>query len=191
MKHPRTSIAALSLSASALVSLFVAEGWFETAAIPVKGDVPTVGPGLTKRPDGSSVQMGDTIKPVEGVQRSYAHVAKDETKLKQCVTAPLAQVEYDTLALHAYQYGSAVTCASQVVKLTNQGRYAEACQAYLNFRYITDDRSHAGWEPYKFGTTGQPIRWRYDCTTPGNKVCAGVGKRSLERRDRCLAAGDE
>ena len=101
MKHPRIAIGALSVSAAAFVALVTHEGWTEKAVIPVKGDVPTVGPGLTKRPDGSPVQMGDTIKPIEGIQRSFAHLQRSESRIRQCVRMPLYQAEFDLLLDHA------------------------------------------------------------------------------------------
>ena len=182
-------VAALSLSALGFVGLVSHEGYTDRAVVPVKGDRPTVGFGSTFRDDGSPVQMGDTITAPKAVQRSYNHIARDEGRLKQCVKAPLHQHEYDTLVDHAYQYGAGATCASEVVRLTNLGRYAEACQAYLNFRFITAPVSHGqGWEPFKFDPAGKPTRYRYDCTTPGNKVCAGVGKRSQARVNSCMGS---
>ena len=167
MKHPRTAIGALSLSAAALVALITHEGWSDKAIIPVKGDVPTVGPGLTKRPDGSPVQMGDTIKPVEGVQRSLAHIQKDEAGVKRCVTAPLSQAEYDLMVDFSYQYGPSALCNSSIVRLANAGDYLGSCLAYERFRFV-----------------GKPPR---DCSIRSNG-CYGVWTRSQERTRKCLEA---
>lgn len=188
VKHPRTAASALTLSAVMFVGLITHEGWFEKATVPVKGDVPTVGPGLTKRPDGTPVQMGDTIKPVEGIQRSYAHIAKDEAGLKACVTGELNQVEYDVLMDFTYQYGLQATCRSGMVKNINAGQYKAACESYRDYRFMTDSRPHAGWEPFRFDASGKPTRWRFDCSTPGNKVCMGVWTRQKSRMDKCLEA---
>ncbi len=163
MKPVRIAIAALSLSAAGFVGLITHEGYSDTAIVPVKGDRPTVGFGSTFRDDGSPVQMGDRITPPKAVARSFAHIAKDETRLKQCVTAPLAQAEYDLLVDHAYQYGSAATCASQIVKHTNAGRYADACAAYLQWRYVA----------------------KRDCAVRSNG-CYGVWLRSQERHRKCM-----
>ena len=177
MAMTRTRIAAslLSLSAAAFVARMAEEGWTERAVIPTKGDVPTVGPGLTKRPDGTPVQMGDTITPLEGIQRSFAHAQKDEAHIKRCLKAPLHQGEYDALAEHAYQYGSAATCSSSMVRLTNELRYAEACEAHLLWRKID--------------------KGRYDCSTlvngRPNKVCWGVWDRAQKRHAMCANAGGQ
>lgn len=188
MRHPRVAIGALALSAAGFVGLIAHEGYTDKAIVPVQGDRPTVGFGSTFRDDGSAVQMGDTITPPKAVARSLAHIQRDETRLRQCVTAPVSQIEYDLLVDHAYQYGSVATCGSTVVRLTNERRYTEACEAYLAWRFMTSPVARVGWEPFRFDAAGRPIRWRYDCTTPGNRICSGVGKRSTERADKCRAA---
>lgn len=168
----RIAVAALSLSAAAFVGRMVSEGWTETAVIPTRGDVPTVGPGLTKRPDGTPVRSGDRVAPLDGIQRSFAHAQSDEAHIKRCVTAPLYQAEYEALADHAYQFGPAATCSSGMVRLTNQHRYTEACEVHLQWRKINGGA--------------------YDCSTlvggEPNKVCWGVWVRAQERRNKCMAA---
>jgi GH24 family phage-related lysozyme (muramidase) len=164
--HPRIAIGALAISAAAFVGLAVEEGYVETATIPTKNDRCTNGLGGTFNLDGSPVKCGDKIKPVPAMQRSLAHIAKDEAGLKRCVTAPLSQTEYDVLVDFAYQYGVIATCNSSIVVYANAGRYAESCQSYLRYKYSGG----------------------YDCSIPGNKVCSGVWKRNLSRRDKCLGA---
>jgi lysozyme len=162
MRRPRIAIAALSLSAAGFVGLVAHEGFTDRAIVPVPGDRPTVGFGSTFRDDGSPVQMGDTITAPKAVQRSFEHIAKDESRLKQCVTAPLAQHEYDLLVDHAYQYGAQATCNSSVVRLVNQGKYAEACQAYARWKFVAGR----------------------DCSIRSNG-CYGVWLRSKQRVEKC------
>jgi GH24 family phage-related lysozyme (muramidase) len=162
----RSHVAALSLSAAALVASITSESYTDTAVAPTKNDRPTVGFGSTFREDGTPVRLGDTIKPVQAVQRTMAHINKDETRLKQCVTGPVSQVEFDTLLDFSYQYGTAATCNSSMVRHINTGNYVAACNAYTLYRFSGG----------------------YDCSIPGNKVCGGVWKRNLERRDKCLKA---
>lgn len=138
----RNQIAALSLSAAALVGLWQTEGWTEKAVIPVPGDVPTLGPGLTERADGSPVRLGDTIKPLEGAQRSLAHIQKQEGQVKQCVRVPLFQHEYDAYMKLAYNIGTVAFCGSTLVKKLNAQDYAGACAEILR------------WDRFK----GQPLR---------------------------------
>ena len=112
MIRPRIPIAALVLSAAGFAGIAVNEHYTETAIIPTKNDRPTVGLGSTFREDGSPVQMGDTIEPVQAIVRSINHIARDEAGLKRCVAAPMSQAEYDILVDFAYQYGVAATCRS-------------------------------------------------------------------------------
>jgi len=163
VRHPRTAVGALSVSAAAMVALISHEGWTDKAIIPVKGDVPTVGPGLTKRPDGSPVQMGDTIKPIDGIQRSLAHIQQSESRIKRCITAPLHQVEYDLMLDFSYQYGESALCNSSIAKLANAGDYAGSCRAYERFRFVAGR----------------------DCSVRSNG-CYGVWTRSQERARKCL-----
>lgn len=162
MKPPRIVVAALSLSAAGFVGLVAHEGYTDRAVVPVKGDRPTVGFGSTFRDDGTPVQMGDTITAPQAVKRSFNHIAKDESRLKQCVKAPLHQYEYDTLVDHAYQYGVAATCNSTVVRLVNAGQYEQACQAYERWKFVAGR----------------------DCSVRANG-CYGVWLRSQERVRRC------
>ena len=65
-----------------------------------------------------------------------------------------------------YQYGGAAWRSSSMLRELRAGNYAGACQALLKYRFS------AG----------------YDCSTPGNKVCAGVWTRQLKRHAACMAA---
>lgn len=174
MKAPviRVAVAALSLSAAGFGALVVREDYVATAMIPTAGDRPTVGLGSTFRDDGTPVQMGDTITVPKAIKRSLTHIGKDEARLKQCVTAPMSQGEYDVLVDFSYQYGVDATCKSSMVRFTNAGQYAQACQAYTLYK-----RSQGR-----------------DCSKPehwGSKGCRGVWLGNLERRDRCLTAGEK
>jgi lysozyme len=93
----RKTIAGLTLSAAALVTLVMHEGYTDKAVIPIPGDRATVGFGSTFNPDGSPVKMGDTVTPQKALRMSLVHIGKDELNLKRCVTGELTQVEYDTL----------------------------------------------------------------------------------------------
>lgn len=167
MAIERRHVAALSASAALVVSLWVAEGYTDKAIIPVKGDVPTYGFGMTERADGTPVQLGDRTTPTEALQRSLAHVQRDENNLKKCVTVPLSQTEYDLMVDFAYQYGIRRLCNSSMVAKANAGDYAASCKGYLNYK--------------KVGLT--------DCSLPANKtVCGGVWTRSVNRYNKCMGA---
>lgn len=165
MKHPRTAIGALSLSAAAFVALVAHEGYTDRAIVPVKGDRPTVGFGSTFKEDGTPVQMGDTITAPQAVKRSLGHISKDESALKQCVTGAMSQAEYDLLVDFSYQYGTKMACNSSIVRHINAGQYTEACQAYGRFKIVAGR----------------------DCSVRSNG-CYGVYTRSQERVTKCMEA---
>ena len=124
----RVSIAALALSASALVGIAVHEGYREAAYRPVPGDVPTIGFGTT-----AGVQMGDRIEPVQALVRKLADVQQFEGALKPCVRVPLHQHEYDAFLSLAYNIGSGAFCSSTLVRKLNAGDYAGACAEILRW----------------------------------------------------------
>ena len=163
----RTTIAALSLSAAGLVGIATQESYTDKAIVPVAGDRPTFGFGSTMKPDGTPVQLGDKTDPVSALKIKREHIAKDELNLKRCVTAPLSQKEYDRLVDFAYQYGSAATCKSTLVKLINEGRYAEACEEFARWRKVRNSD----------GT-------QRDCSIRSNG-CYGVYTRAVERTAQC------
>lgn len=171
MSLDRKSIAGLTLSASALVALVAHEGYTDSAAIPVKGDVLTYGFGSTTKADGSPVQMGDTTTPVKALQRTLAYVQKQDLQMHGCITAPLHQGEYDLLANFGYQFGIRRLCESSMVRLANAGDYAGSCKAYLQYRFQGADK--------------------YDCSTTingqRNKRCWGVWTRQQERYNECMS----
>jgi lysozyme len=173
LKYGRIAVSALSLSALAFVGLVAKESYTERAVIPVKGDVPTLGFGMTHRPDGSPVRLGDRTTPVDALQRSLAHIQRDEAGIKRCVTAPLLQAEYDLMVDFAYQYGVGALCDSAMVEYANAGKYRESCNAYSAYRFVGKGAD------------------RYDCSTmvngQRNRRCWGVWERSQERRRKCLA----
>jgi len=168
--NPRIVVASLSLSAAALVGLAVHEGYTDEAVVPVKGDVPTLGFGMTQRPDGTAVRMGDRTTPIEALQRTLAYTQRADAQIKRCVTAPLHQAEYDLMADFGYQYGIAALCKSSIVARANAGDYRGACEAYLKYRFV------AG----------------YDCSTlvdgRPNRRCWGVWTRQQQRHAQCMAA---
>lgn len=124
----RVSIAALALSAAALVGLVSSEGYTDSAVIPVAGDVPTIGFGTTE-----NVKLGDKITPPVALARALRDVQKFEGAIKTCVTAPLFQYEYDAYTSLAYNIGSGAFCGSTLVKRVNAGRYEEGCKEILKW----------------------------------------------------------
>ena len=166
----RQLIAVLALSATGLIGIVAREGYSDKAyPDPVHGTaVPTIGFGTTE-----GVRMGDTTAPVPALQRALRDVQKYEGALKQCVTAPLHQHEYDAYVSLAYNIGGFNFCTggragqtSTLVQRLNAGDYAGACDAILGWKY-------AGG---------------IDCSAPGNTRCAGLWKDRLRLHAQCMGA---
>ncbi|WP_222621964.1 glycoside hydrolase family protein [Variovorax sp. PAMC26660] len=163
----RIAVLALTLSAAGFVGIVSREGYTDRAVIPTKGDVPTIGFGTTE-----GVQLGDTTTPVVAMRRALADSKKYEGALKQCVSAPLYQEEYDLYVSLAYNIGAFNFCSggraggtSNIVRRLNAGDYSGACDAILDWKYA------AG----------------FDCSTPGNKRCAGVWADRQAAQKQCKA----
>jgi lysozyme len=150
----RTHIAALVLSASALVGIATHESYRERAYIPVPGDVPTVGFGTTE-----GVKMGDSITPERALVRLLADANTFEKAVKSCVKVPLYQYEYDAYTSLAYNIGAGAFCSSTLVRVLNQGQYAEACRQILR------------WDKFK----GAPL--------------PGLTKRRQDEHRQCMGQG--
>lgn len=101
----------------------------------------------------------------------------------------LYQAEYDLYLDFTYQYGIGAWRASPMRTRLLAGQFAPACEALLGYRFMTSaKREGPGWEPYQWDAAGRPKRWRYDCSTPGNKVCRGVWTRQQARHAACMEA---
>lgn len=123
----RRAVATLALSAVALVGIATHEGFEDKAYQDIVG-VWTIGFGTT---DG--VRAGQSIDPVSALQKKIKDVAKFEGALKQCVTVPLSQNEYDAYISLSYNIGSGAFCNSTLVRYLNQGEYSMACKEILRW----------------------------------------------------------
>ncbi|MBV6412783.1 MAG: Lysozyme RrrD [Xanthomonadales bacterium] len=156
----RRAVAGLSLSAAALVGILLHEGYTDRAAIPLKGDVPTIGFGAT-----TGVKLGDTTTPPKALARALTDVQQFEGALKQCVTVPLAQHEYDALVSFSYNVGSHAFCKSTLVKKLNAEDYVGACSELLRWRFFQGK----------------------DCALPANaRQCGGLAKRREAEYRQCI-----
>lgn len=162
MSRVRVALAALTLSAAGLVGIAVQEGYTDRAVRPLPDDVPTVGFGSTRRPDGSPVQMGDSTSPVQALERKLRDVRVFEGRLRGCINAPLTQGEYDSVVSLAYNVGADAVCRSTMVRLFNAQDYAGACAQFDRWTYF---------------------RGR-DCRDPANR-CRGLAERRAAERAMC------
>ncbi|KWV82526.1 endolysin [Pseudomonas phage UFJF_PfDIW6] len=163
----RIAVAALSLSAAGFATWQASEGYTQVAVIPTKGDVPTIGHGSTRYEDGQPVRIGDTITPARA--EVLARNLNSQAEKQFAASLPgvkLYQAEFDLYMDFVGQYGIGTWLKGSPRRDLLAGNYAQACNDLLKYRYA------AG----------------FDCSTPGNKRCAGVWARQLERHAKCMAA---
>ncbi|MBM5460274.1 glycoside hydrolase family protein [Pseudomonas sp. P66] len=163
----RIAVVLLTLSASGFSAWKASEGFTDTAVIPTKGDVPTIGHGSTRWEDGTRVRMGDTITR----QRAEVLARTLNSQAEKEFAASLPGVKLHQDEFHLYmdfvgQYGMGTWSAGSPRRSLLAGDYVQACHNLLKYKYA------AG----------------YDCSTPGNKRCWGVWKRQLERHAKCMEA---
>lgn len=163
----RIAVSVLSLSMVGFIGTAVREHYVNDAMIPTKNDRPTVGFGSTFHEDGTPVKLGDKTTPVRALIKAQAHITKEEVKFRASLPGvALYQAEYDLYIDWVYQYGTGAWSTSSMRRSLISGDYRLACDALLLYK-----RSGG-----------------FDCSTPGNRICAGVWSRQLERHATCLAA---
>jgi lysozyme len=128
VKHPRLAIAALSLSASALVGIAVHEGYRPAAYTPVPGDVPTIGFGTT-----GGVRPGDKITVERALVRLLADASRFEQAVKRCAPVPMHQHEFSAYVSLTYNIGEGAFCNSTLARKLNAGDYEGACREILRW----------------------------------------------------------
>ena len=123
----RRAIAGIALSATALVGIASWEGYVEKAYQDIVG-VWTIGFGTT-----AGVKPNQSITPVVALQRKIEDIQKFEGAIKQCVTVPLHQHEYDAYISLAYNIGPTAFCGSTLVRKLNASDYEGACKEILRW----------------------------------------------------------
>ncbi|MGE8454023.1 MAG: hypothetical protein ACN6OP_26115, partial [Pseudomonadales bacterium] len=101
---------------------------------------------------------------------------------------PVHAAEFAQAVDFAGQYGCGAWRGSSMLVRTRAGDYAGACQAYLAYRFMTSTQPLQGYSAYQWDAAGRPKRWRYDCSTPGNRICRGVWTRQQARHAACMEA---
>lgn len=92
----RIAVGLLSISAVGFAGWQASEGFTDTAIIPTKGDVPTIGHGSTYYEDGTRVKLGDKITRKRAEELARNLMSKDEQALKKSLPGvSLHQEEYD------------------------------------------------------------------------------------------------
>lgn len=115
-------VASLTLSGAGLIGIAVHEDWRDTAYLPTKDDVPTIGFGSTK-----DVKLGDRITVTRGLVKLKEDATEAEKAVRKCAPVPMFQHEFDAWVSFTFNVGSGAFCSSTAAKLLNEGKYAEAC----------------------------------------------------------------
>jgi lysozyme len=123
------AVAALTLSASALVGIAVHEGYRGDAYTPVAGDRPTLGFG-----DAQGVEPGDKTTPVRALVRLNDQAESFQRELRACIgDVPMHQHEWDAIVSWTFNVGSRAACGSTLVKKLRALDYAGACNELLRW----------------------------------------------------------
>ena len=121
MNKTRITVAALAVSAAALVGIATHEGYRGEAYKDAVG-IPTIGYGET-----AGVKMGDKTTPERALVQLLESTEKHADAIRQCIHVPLYQHEFDAYISLAYNIGTGAFCKSTLVKKLNQGDYTGAC----------------------------------------------------------------
>ena len=120
-KKWRLGVGALGISASLLVSIALNEGYRGEAYIDAVG-VPTVGYGETK-----GVTMKSRTTPDRALVQLLSSANRHADDIRQCISVPLYQHEFDAYVSLAYNIGAKNFCHSTLVRKLNAENYKGAC----------------------------------------------------------------
>lgn len=121
----------LAVSAALIASIAGYEGYQRSAYIPVPGDVPTVGHGATRHPDGKPVKIGDTVTPERAMDYLRNDADKFALAVKRCAPVPMFHYEFDAFVSVAYNIGEGAFCRSSMARNLKKMDYAGACKSIL------------------------------------------------------------
>lgn len=181
----------IPVAATIVAAWIGVEGFSSSPIIPVQGDVPTIGHGATHYEDGTRVTMADP--PITRARARELAVNLLEQQYGRCVRDSLGDApmhpegEFAPSVDFAGQYGCGAWRTSGMLRDFVAGDYVRACRGFLAYRFMTSAKPLQGFTAYQWDAAGRPKRWRYDCSTPGNKVCRGVWTRQLARHADCMA----
>ena len=167
----RKAIAGCVISLAAVTGIMNREGFTDHAVIPVPEDRPTYGFGSTFRPDGTPVQMGDTITKTQARALALRDIKnKYEEGIHRCAGDILVhQYEYDSLVDLAYNIGPAKVCSSAIIKNFRAGNYPAGCAVIKQFKYVQGR----------------------DCTLPQNiHFCGGIPKDRERVYQKCMGVAN-
>jgi len=135
--------------------------WEGTKYVPYKdiAGIPTVCTGHT----GKDINMDKIYSKKECTDILIADLQKHGDGIKQCITVPITQGEYDAYTLFAFNVGVSGFCSSRANRLLSQGQHELACKALAS------------------GPDGKPA-WSYS----NGRYIQGLQNRRQYERDMCL-----
>jgi lysozyme len=170
MSRKRIAVALLTLSAAGFGAWQASEGFTETAVIPTRNDVPTIGHGSTRYEDGTPVKLGDRISRERAVILARnLHKQEEKRFIGTIPDVALHQEEFDLYMDFVGNFGIGNWRSSTMRKRLLQGDYIGACKALL------------AWKRQGGRDCSKPENW-------GPQGCKGVWTRQLKRYDKCMEA---
>lgn len=133
LQSNRKPLAAIVITASLLAGIKVHEGYSEKAYKPLPNDVPTIGYGTTKYPDGSSVKIGDKVTRKQAEELLANDIEGFRKAMIACIKVPLTVNEAEAYTSLTYNIGSSAFCKSTLVKKLNSYDYEGACKEILKW----------------------------------------------------------
>ncbi|OWT68099.1 MULTISPECIES: lysozyme [unclassified Achromobacter] len=117
----------------------------------------------------AGVKAGDVATPQQCADFFNTDVGIAFAAVDRLVTVPMsAPQRAGVTSFCGYSIGSGACARSTFLKKLNAGDRAGACNAIMDWTYITVDKR------------------KFDCRTPGNKLCAGLVDRREGERELCL-----
>lgn len=166
-------IVGVGIVASSLAGIYWTQEREGTVLAPYydSGKVATVGTGTTVYPNGQKVKITDPpITKKQAAEYLQYHMKGDAAYINNTLKGiKLSQDEYDVYADFVYQYGRATWSKSSMLRNLKQGKYVQACNSLLLYKYITK--------------SGKKV----DCSIKSNK-CLGVWTWQVKRNKKCLGA---
>ena len=126
----RQAVAALALSATALVGIATNEA-YRGSTYKDSGGIATLGYGETK-----GVVAGQTTTPEKALRTLLKSADEHASEMAACITVPLYQYEFDAYADLSYNIGSTAFCHSNLQRKLNAGDYEGACKEILKWNHV-------------------------------------------------------
>jgi GH24 family phage-related lysozyme (muramidase) len=99
--------------------------------------IPTIGWGTTEYPDGRKVKIGETISEQDAERFLRHHVQVYVNALNNALKIPVNDNQYSALLSWTYNIGAGAMRSSTLIRVLNQGNYAQAADELLRWDKAT------------------------------------------------------